>query len=314
MAGTGNFKLESLRPSRFESERILLALAIAVLVHVLLYGGYELGHGVHWLRLPWLAPPRQPQVRVQPVVEPIEFVMVNTPSTEAPEEAKLISNKNSVAADNSQNQNQNNPQVNGKQTDVKQTVTEFRFQPSKSPTGDNVGKQAATQEQPQPKPSVSAGDLTLGKPEAAQQEQERPRTVREALAQMANHIPSMTMNEEGGVQRHAQVPSLNVKITGFGDYDERFVEAVTQNWYNLLYSQKFALDRTGKVVLQFRLNADGSISDMKVGENNVGPLLSYVCEKAVLDGAPYERWTEDMRLKLGNYADVQFTFDYFSDL
>jgi hypothetical protein len=114
------------------------------------------------------------------------------------------------------------------------------------------------------------------------------------------------------VQNHARVPSFNVKVTGFGDYDARFVEAVSQNWYNLLDSQRFALDRTGRVVLLFRLNYDGSISQMRLGDNNVGELLGYVCEKAVLDGAPYEPWTEDMRLKLGSYADVQFTFDYFA--
>jgi len=31
----------------------------------------------------------------------------------------------------------------------------------------------------------------------------------------------------------------------------------------------------------------------------------------VTDAEPFERFPSDMRLKLGNYADVQFTFYYY---
>ena len=80
------------------------------------------------------------------------------------------------------------------------------------------------------------------------------------------------MMQDGGVRRHASVSSLDVKLTGFGDYDAALVEAITQRWYDLLDSQRFALDRTGKVVLQFRLNYDGTISDMKVAQT-----MSAIC-------------------------------------
>ena len=316
MAGTGNFKLDSLRPNRFEGERILLALAIAVLVHVLLWGGYELAREIHVPpRLRWLTlakPVPQPKEQTE---QPLEFVTVETPSTQAPEKAKYISNHNSVAADNNGNLDLNNPLLNGKQTDVPKTEDSIRAQFSPAQAAANQQQANNPQQTAEAKAAVNSGDLTLGKPDnGTQQEPQRPRTIKEALAQMANKFPGMTMQEDGGVHRRAQVPSFDVKITGFGDYDERFVEAVSQNWWNLLESQRFSLDRTGKVVLIFRLNYDGTISNMRFAQNNVGDLLGYVCEKAVLDGQPYERWSEDMRLKLGSYTDVQFTFDYFSDL
>jgi hypothetical protein len=59
------------------------------------------------------------------------------------------------------------------------------------------------------------------------------------------------------------------------------------------------------------LNYDGSITEMRFAENSVGDLLGYVCQKAVMDSEPFERFPSDMRAKLGNYADVQFTFYYY---
>lgn len=314
MAKTGSYRLGSLRPGRGEGGRVMLALAISVFAHVLLFSGYELSREIPLLhRLLWVAARQKQVVPVQKQEEPLEFVTVQTPATEAPQHAKYVSNKNTVAADDSQNHNSENPQLNGHQTDAPQTVTIIHPRFTKSQTdSEQPQQQQANNTQSSTTTSKQAqnqGDLTLGKPD--QQQDQRPRTLRDAYAELAKRLPSMTMKEDGGAAHHAKVPAFDVKITGFGDYDERFVEAVSQNWWNLLESQKFSLDRTGKVVLTFRLNYDGTISQMKFAENNVGDLLGYVCEKAILDGAPYERWTEDMRMKLGDSKDIQFTFDYY---
>jgi hypothetical protein len=314
MASDG-YKFDSLRPNRFEGERVALALALSLLAHVVIFGGYVLSRQIPALRhVLWLPVTKQhPVILVQKEEQPLEFVTVQNPSAEASKNAKYVSNHNSVAADNSPNPASENPQLNGK-TDMPATA-DLRAQFSKSPTGADQQKQNNEPASQEPKAPSNSGDLTLGKPDSGTepQEQPRPRTIAQAYEQMKNQMPQMTMSQAGGAERHARVPSFDVKVTGFGDYDARFVEAVTQNWYNLLDSQKFSLDRTGKVVLLFRLNYDGTVSQMRVAENNVGDLLGYVCEKAVLDGAPYERWNEDMRLKLGNYCDVQFTFDYYEE-
>lgn len=313
MAETGSYSLGSLRPNRMEGGRVMYALAISVLAHVLLFSGYELSREIPLLhRLLWVAAQQKKMVQAQKQEEPLEFVTVQTPATEAPKNAKYLSNKNTVAADDSQNHNSENPQLNGHQSDAPQTVTIIHPRFTKSQTDSEQQQQAKdTETSTAAKSASNSGDLTLGKPDQTQQDQPRPRTLKDAYAELAKRLPSMTMKQDGGAARHAKVPAFDVKITGFGDYDERFVEAVCHNWYNALESQKFSLDRTGKVVLLFHLNYDGTVSQMRFGENNVGDLLGYVCEKAVLDGAPYEPWTEDMRLKLGNYSDVQFTFDYY---
>ncbi len=102
------------------------------------------------------------------------------------------------------------------------------------------------------------------------------------------------MKQDGGVSRRLQA-SFDVKATKFGQYDSDLVDAVTYRWYSLLDSQQFALDRSGKVTVQFHLHYDGTITDMKVLENTVGDLLGYVCQKAINDPAPYKPWPEEMR-------------------
>ena len=157
-------------------------------------------------------------------------------------------------------------------------------------------------------------------PEAKPQEQKpitRPRTLKEAQAQKPaqpnqQQLPSLKMKQDGGVKRKLQWSSLDVKSTAFGDYDLAIVRAVTQRWYDLLDSQRFAEDRTGKVIVYFKLKPDGSISEMKILENTVGELLGYVCEAAVHEVAPFGKWPTDMqRMINANYREISFTFYYY---
>ncbi len=311
VAGT---QLNSLRLSGLENRRLALALALSLAAHLLTWGGYEAGKDFGWWQVwhwpTWLQRLTQKMETVPvPVVNyepPLEFVTVERPSTEAPEDAKYFSTRNSQAANPDADKDTDKPKLNGKQPDVPKTEDVPR------PEFNKLQPAPPAQPEPHLQLAMNSGDLTLGHPQDTQpQDQPRPRTLNQARAQLASRLPGLQMRQEGGVRNHASVPSLNVRVTGFAEYDQRFVEAVTQRWYDLLASQQFALDRTGKVTLRFRLNYDGSISEMKFSENTVGDLLGYVCQKAVMDSEPFERFPSDMRAKLGNYANVQFTFDYY---
>jgi hypothetical protein len=237
--------------------------------------------------------------------EQLIFVEVAQPATEAPPNTKYYSSQNSRAAGPTKG-DKDIPQLNGKQTEVVKTET--------VPRPDFNKLQPATPA-PQPKssPATRPGDLTLGKAENSQPpEQSRPRTVSKALAQQAHRLPGQQMKQEGGTRRPELVSSLDVKASPFGDYDSKFIEAVTQRWYDLLDSRQFAMDRSGKVTLQFHLNYDGSIVDMKVLGNTVGDVLGYVCQKAVTDPAPFAPWPGEMRRIIGeNYREITFTFYYY---
>src|SRR5579862_8661825 len=80
-----------------------------------------------------------------------------------------------------------------------------------------------------------------------------------------------------------ELSNTNIKVTGFEGYDTNFVEAINQNWFNLLDSGRFTDHTTGKVVLEFELHPNGTISHVEIKSQNVGTVLTYVCEKAVMD-------------------------------
>ena len=295
--------------------RLGLALALSLAVHLFAWGGYAAGKEFGWwqrMHWPtWL--PRLAIMKVVPAPVPqnneaqLTFVEVAQPAAEAPQNTKYYSSQNSRAAGPTQG-NKDVPQLNGKQTKVVKTENVPRpdfnkLQPAPP----------APQQQQKLQPATRPGDLTLGKPEnSQQQEQERPRTIKQAIAQQSQRLPGQQMKQEGGTRRSALVSSLDVKATPFGDYDSKFIEAVTQRWYDLLDSRQFAMDRSGKVTLRFHLNYDGSITDMQVLENTVGDVLGYVCQKAVTDPAPFAPWPADMRRIIGeNYREITFTFYYY---
>lgn len=143
----------------------------------------------------------------------------------------------------------------------------------------------------------------------------RPRTLAAARAQMNQNPESALvgrkMFQEGGVKRFSVVPSLDTKGSPLGGYDARFVAAVQQCWYALLEEQRYSLDRLGKVVVSFRLTAEGRITDMRVEESDVGEIYTTLCQLAITKPAPYEKWPADVRRLVGNdYRDIRFTFYY----
>lgn len=137
----------------------------------------------------------------------------------------------------------------------------------------------------------------------------RPRTLEEARKKAGMLGEKMRM--EGGSHRLAMESTLDVMRSASGDYDREFVDAVQQRWFKLLDERGATIP--GKVVLEFRLHSDGRISDMKMPHNEVGELLGIICQKAVLDPAPYRRWPTEMRREINaDYRDIKFTFYYLN--
>jgi outer membrane biosynthesis protein TonB len=297
----------SLRLSRFENERLVFALLLSLAVHLAAFGLYEIARESGLLqRLHRVAKVQPVPLTVENAEQPLEFVTVDQPSAEPPKNAKYYSSQNSRAANPDADQDSDTPKLDGKQTDVPKTEDVPRMQLSKLQPSPPV------QQQPQPQKPPAPGDLTFGKPDNSQEpEPQKPRTIREALAQ--NHLPGLLMRQNGGAHRIMLVPSFDVEATSLGDYDEQIVEAIQQNWDNELDRLRFAGDRTGKVILQFNLNDDGTVSGLKVLDSTtVGGMLGYVCQEAVSESAPFAKWPDDMRRTIGgNSRVITFTFYYY---
>lgn len=324
----------SLRAGRLEVSRLAWAFAISLALHLFAFGTYQIGHklGV-WEKIEapaWMKKSRMltellSSAKEQPPEDreaPLLFVETSSSQAvlEAPKNAPYYSDKNTLAANPEADLDSNVPTLDGTQTQVPKTEDTPRekfvpLQPALPPEPEPV----PVAEETKPNPAEAPGELTLAKAEPKPVEQPnppsaprpRPRTLQEARArQPEQQIPGERMKQVGGIKARIGAPSMDARATPFGAYDAAFIEAVSQRWFDLLESQRHSLGASGKVVLQFRLHQDGRISEMNVAENTVTGVLALLCQKAVLDPAPFAAWPSDMRRMMGETRNIQFTFYY----
>jgi hypothetical protein len=99
----------------------------------------------------------------------------------------------------------------------------------------------------------------------------------------------------------------------FYDYDKVLVNSITEKWYGILDHRIFRKlgPAKGKVVVQFQLNANGTVSDLRTSYNDVGKMFGEPCEQAVKDCIPFKNWPPGMMKMVGaNYRQITFTFYY----
>jgi len=98
----------------------------------------------------------------------------------------------------------------------------------------------------------------------------------------------------------------------FGKYDSALVAAVEKRWADILSAKSFRSNKKGKVVVQFHLNPDGTVSAIEILENQTGILPGAACEGAINGSAPFAPWPPDMTKMVGkDYREVTFTFYYY---
>ncbi len=330
----------SLRQERAELSRLAWAFAISMLLHALIFGGFEAGKKFHWwdnAHWPaWLTPikklaealkkkePAQAQP-LQPSEPPLLFVDVNpaNASTEAPKKATHYSSVNAQAANPEVTKESNLPNISGQQKHEIKTEDVARAKPVPLQPAPPVAPPAKeVQEAAKPKPAQAPGDLAMAKPDPNPSKEPapkdpgeaphtRPRTIKEALARRQdNQILGQKMKQEGGVHRKLDTSLFDTAATPLGAYDRYLIDAIKSRWYDLLDERSYALDNRGKVVLQFVLHPDGRVTGMTMSENTAGDVLGYICEKAVLDPAPFAAWPTELRRMIGENRPIQFTFYY----
>jgi hypothetical protein len=321
-------ELNSLRLSRSDKEWLIAVLLVSLFIHLAVLGGYEIGkkfgwwrdlHAPAWFRkLVHLNPPHPPQNQVE--TQPTIYVDVTDSDPVPPKNTIFYSDKNAHASNPDEDKDSHQPKLNGKNPDslrTQDTPRLSRQQSAPSPQNSLQPSPERPAEQPaNPTEPVNPGDLELKQEQARnttanQQPQPppRPRTLKQLAEQQRLPGPQMRLN--GGARRD-RVSNFDVKASPLGDYDRALIDAVQSRWDNLLDSQNFAGDRTGRVVIKFRLEYDGSVRNLEVIQNGVGDLLSYLCQAAIEESAPFGKWPDDMRREIGqNYRDITFSFDYY---
>jgi outer membrane biosynthesis protein TonB len=330
---------ETLRARPWDDSQLLWALVISVVVHLSAFGVFKVGqHYNLWekIRVPaWVqritdalvpalakraAQPPKPKEEL-----PLMFIEVSPDLAvaDAPKDARHYAAHSTRATQTDPaDKDLGVPKISGQQEQVPRTEDSklSRAQPLQ-PALPQPKPEEAPQEEPKPVPALLPNTLTLGKPseqtKSSDSQSDRPRrmTVAEAKARQAQQQGLSTagqkMRQDGGAQRRGPRITLDAVGTPFGAYDAAVVAAVQERWYGLLEQRSYASDKSGKVVLEFRLNYDGRVTDLVVAENTVDELLCLLCQKAILDPSPYGRWPAEMRrLVNGDSREVRFTFYY----
>jgi hypothetical protein len=103
---------------------------------------------------------------------------------------------------------------------------------------------------------------------------------------------------------------VNPNVFPFPEYDARLARAVNDRWYTLLSAYN-APPIDGNVVVEFLLHERGSVSSLRTLTSDVPPQLQAMCERAVLDVAPFPTWPAAMKDKVGKDVRlVRFTFSF----
>jgi hypothetical protein len=191
------------------------------------------------------------------------------------------------------------PQAPPRQSPPRQSYTPGNLamaQPSQKAHDSKSDADAADQTQPQPQPQ----------PEPQPQPRRHFSTLAEARAATGSY--GQKSRQVGGVS-NVSIDALAVAGTPRGEYINRMVEAIRNNWYDEL--RNVTADMTGKVVVRFVLHADGRVTDAKIDQNEVSELLATTCVQAITASSPYEKWPREMRLELPNDDwEIRFTFYY----
>lgn len=277
---------------------------------------------------------------------PLQFVEVDPAlvTAEPPKEAKYNSTANTVAANpNPAKEVLLEPRIEGFRDDSLKTFDTRRPvekpQPAQPVEANDTETVAAPVQTPQKaqetreakkERGVRPGETLVAKvdpksdllkPEEGQsaqaaqpaQAEQRPRYKKVAEARRdKGMLVGERMKLNGNVARTGIDSSLDVKASPLGDYNYRLVQAVQERWYQLLDERKFALERSGKVVVRFNLHPDGTVSEVKTAESSVGDTLSFLCELAIMQPAPFGKWPSEVRRLVGrDVLEVIFTFNYY---
>lgn len=325
---------------------LAVALMLSVIIHLALFGTWQLGKKLGWLdhHANWLTrltqkliqpKPRtaalQPKARpaAQPREIPLTFVEVDpaTAVTEAPKDAKHYSSKNALASNTEVKKADSTPVIDGKQDQVVRVMENEKPVPFPLQPTPTLPPRPEDPLLPKPKGEDAAkpGDLALKRPGDARPKNEsvqdattgtalvkntdRPRTL--AAARQKAMLAGQLMKQDGGVERRGSV-AFDTKATPFGEYDAAFIAAVESRWHQLLDNNSFNR-RAGKVTVEFKLTYDGRIIDVVIPNNEVGDILGMFCRNAIEDPAPYPKWPADMRRVIGaNTREIRFTFFYYN--
>jgi hypothetical protein len=108
---------------------------------------------------------------------------------------------------------------------------------------------------------------------------------------------------------NAGVIGVDAHFSEFGDYLQELINIVQIQWDRILESAGSRPKPGTHVLVNFRLNSKGEISEIIKVEGDAGDYGTRAALSAIQDRAPYRAWTKEMVAVLGE--DQVLTFDFY---
>ena|SRR5215831_15168246 len=95
------------------------------------------------------------------------------------------------------------------------------------------------------------------------------------------------------------------------NYDKAMIKAIQVRWLQLLDARGYGGGVKGRMVVEFNVRSDGSVSDISIVESDLPPEFAQLCQAAIRDVAPFAAWPDDLRQQIGkDERVVRFTFAF----
>ena len=128
------------------------------------------------------------------------------------------------------------------------------------------------------------------------------------LQQAKSGLGSRNMDQQNAGTARLGAPSLDVRLTGYGDYDARFFAAISIAWRKQIKNRSWV---ASTVKVDFNLHADGRIDEVQIHDTTAASILQFFCREAIEQPAPFESWSNEMRAQLGpGPRRCRITFNY----
>ena len=136
-----------------------------------------------------------------------------------------------------------------------------------------------------------------------------PQTRPTLAPNIAKARPTPLANREFGTENIGAV-AYNAKWSAYGEYLQKFIESVDIQWQRIVEQSNIYPVAGTKVVVTFRMNSKGNISQIVKVESSGGRAVQDGCVSAIVARDPYGAWPDDMITALGDSQELTFTFFY----
>ena len=158
----------------------------------------------------------------------------------------------------------------------------------------------------QPQPTAQTAPDAVGEGNGGMPDVKPMPRARPTLSPDLVHGP--LMRSEGGTNRRGSL-AIDATFSEFGEYEQQFYTALQAGWYQEIdFFQP--IDTSVRVVVGFRITADGVIHDVEVRHSTAGSIATLICQTALTKRSPFRPWTREMVQVFGEERVLQVVFHY----